>query len=63
MEKFHKIIKIHRKLLPAPKGAGLTEFSSDSGFLGCQKSFIQHLKMLDEAFLCIKRLFEKVGNN
>ena len=31
------IIKIHRKLLPAPKGAGLTEFSFDSGFLGCKE--------------------------
>ena len=29
-----KIIKIHRKLLPALKSAGLTEFSFESGFLG-----------------------------
>jgi len=28
------IIKIHRKLLPALKSAGLTEFSFESGFLG-----------------------------
>jgi hypothetical protein len=41
------IIKIHRKLLPAPKGAGLTEFSFDSGFLGCQKS---HLASKDAGF-------------
>ena len=47
------IIKIHRKLLPAPKGAGLTEFSFDSGFLGCRKGFIQHLKVLVFAFSCI----------
>jgi len=33
----NQIIKIHRKLLPASKDAGLTEFSFDSGFLGCQK--------------------------
>jgi len=31
------IIKIHRKLLPASKDAGLMEFSFDNGFLGCQK--------------------------
>ncbi len=31
------IIKIHRKLLPASLDAGLTEFSFESGFLGCQK--------------------------
>src|SRR3989338_4436875 len=51
------IIKIHRKLLPAPKGAGLTEFSFDSGFLGCQKcrpkgrGFKPHTKMFGDIFV------------
>ncbi len=48
-----KIIKIHRKLLPALKSAGLTEFSFDSGFLGCQKRRISELKLGVLPFLCI----------
>ena len=51
------IIKIHRKLLPAPEGAGLTDFSFDSGFLGCQKcrpkgrGFKPHTKMFGDIFV------------
>jgi len=35
-----KIIKIHRKLLPASKDAGLTKFSFDSGFLGHKENIV-----------------------
>ncbi len=48
-----KIMKIRESALLRPKGRSLTSTFFDSGFSGCQKGFIQHLKVLVFAFLCM----------